>query len=237
MDSNVDINELQIAANFIMLRKHFRREGIYRILLGLMLLMIGFTNGPQIVRIVTASVGALFLLEGALFITKLSPAVILMDNFLLAVFGVFTIINEMMPWLYLIIGLISLWWELNLFHEYRNFKKMVLYKATPEAIASLDSVIKDVRTRYTPTARDVIEMTYGKWIWRVFLGEHVAVFVEVNTSKVFVQNRDEDILKLESVEKDGKVSVLLNQITKYSALLMSKEHYERYLTWKGISAG
>lgn len=94
MDENVDIRELQIAANLISLRKPFNYFGAVGIAVGLFFIAILSINDPQMPRMIIAGLGIAFLIEGILLILLPSPTAILIGFFNLVIVEVIIIMDK-----------------------------------------------------------------------------------------------------------------------------------------------
>lgn len=101
----------------------------------------------------------------------------------------------------------------------------------------LKSMVKDIRNRYTSTSNDMIMMSDKSTTWRILLRGDIAVLVDMNGDQISVQSRDEDPLKAHPDSLNTRIVEVSSATTGSAKFQMSREHYERYLAWKGIPAG
>ncbi|MHB1459418.1 MAG: hypothetical protein ACYC0V_21105 [Armatimonadota bacterium] len=232
MDENVSISELQIASDFIKMKRHLMFIGITSIMFGLILLSIAGLLAPQSGKlIIMIAIGVLFTAVGILSIAKPSPVMILI---------------AFLPWVGIIVSSIILEKDLiskivrcmtllcliTMMNFYLGFRRKVLRKPTPEAMAIMDPATEAVEMRDISASDYILEMNWGTMKWRVYLSEHLSVLFGPDKSPISVLDRDQDLFAPRSRTGDTQMVGVTNEAKREIYLHISDEHYQRYLAWK-----
>lgn len=237
MDQTADIRDLMRAANYIMIRKRLRSAGIGSIIFGLIAIYIGAITNSDIARLAITVIGIFLVAEGAWVLTSPSPAGILADSIGFAAVGLWNIaaiLAANLSVLWAILGAIQIKWALDRYREYRVFSKLAAEKPTPESMALMESMVKDIIARDVAASPDIMEIRLKGVVWRALLLDRAVVFVAANGRGVFVQNREDVSLTLHPGAENAQVVTVSGDVTSQLPAEMPAEHYRRYLTWKGV---
>lgn len=237
MDNNLSIQDLQIASDFIVMKRHLNLMGVFDIVIGTFLVILLSVFSIQSGELYLLSIGILLITTGILSIIKTSPVMIFID---------------ILPWIGLLVSaiilkediigkiqgsLITLGFIFITNNLYQRFRQKVPRKPAPEAMAIMDQAIEFVEMRDISAFNDIIEMNWGTMKWRVYLGEEVSVLFDPSRSPISVLDRDKDLLAPRSRTDDTQMVGVTNEAKKDLYLHISDEHYQRYLAWKGTPAG
>ncbi|MHB1459419.1 MAG: hypothetical protein ACYC0V_21110 [Armatimonadota bacterium] len=237
MYNNVDIRDLQRAASFIMIKKRLKSTGIASIIFGAIAIYIGTITDSEMARLAISAIGVFLVAEGIWVISNPSPAGILMDCVGFAAVGLWNLaamLTGSLNTLWVILGVMQLKWAFDRYKEYKIFSKLAAQKPTPESIAQMDAMVKDILSRNVEISSDLIEMRLKGIVWRILLIDRAAIFVAANGRGVFVQNREDVALTLQPGTEGARIVTVSGDVTSDLPAQMPGEHYSRYLAWKGV---
>lgn len=265
MYNDVDITELQKAAVFMKVKARLTLMGISSIVFGVIAICIGLATDIQAAKFAVMTIGISLMIEGAWLLANPSLVGILAEFFSYLGFLFWIIIMSMEKWsvLDLILYVFLLKNVLAMYHMYKEFRGIAGQKPALKSMAILRSMIKDILARDIFISNDIIEMKtkdiwYGPKItgsgiiasikariknnyesigteWRVFLGEHMVVYVSKSGYSAYAQNRDNVTFVVYSNDENENAVTVMSSMPKDMRFRMSKEHYQRYLAWKGVS--
>lgn len=180
MESDININDLQIAANYISLKRHFVFSGVIGVICGIFFLVLAIIFSKHM-SLSTSLIVIFLITMGVLSISRPSPAIIIINCItwiLIAALMITTTNDSTSKIMYL--GL-TIAYVVQTIDRYKDFRRKVPRKPTPKAITLINSMIKDMRTRDASTSIDIIELSYEKKEkWRVLLGKRVAIFLRLD---------------------------------------------------------
>lgn len=236
MNSNININELQIALEFMKMKRHLMFIGITSIVIGLLLLIIGGVLASQSKKLILIAIGLLLIAVGVLSIAKPSPVMwliallpwigIIVSSIIIAK-DLISKIERCMPLIFLV----------TMIDFYLRFREKAHRRPTPEAMMIMDSAIRAIEVRNAPTSNNILEMNWGTMKWHIYLNEQISVLFDPSMSPISVLDRDHDLLTPRSRVDDTQMVAVTNVANRELFLHISDDNYERYLAWKGIQAG
>lgn len=240
MDNNVNSYEMQKAANYISVQDRLVRVGTIGIMFGAAAICIGFFTNIPTAKLIILAIGILLLAEGILILTMPSPDQVLITSSSFAAFFLWIIIVHAIHshhlW-WFITGVYLLSVAIKTFEIYGKYMNISAQEPTPESIKSMRLIIKNIAARDETAFEDIIEMKYKDYNWKILLGKHTAVFIRGIRGRAFIRNREDVVFVLQPDKNDSQFVSLSIEMTEDQPAKMSKEHYERYLVWKGIPSG
>lgn len=237
MNNDVDIKDLQIAANYIMLKRQFVFTGVIGVIGGIFFLVLAIIF-PEQTRLPTSLVSIYLITMGVLSITRPSPVIIIINciTWILIFVLMITITKDSTS--KIMYGGVTIAYIVQAIDRYRDFRKKVPCQPTHVAMTLINSMVKDMRKRDASILGNIIELSYGKKKkWSILLGERVAVFLRLDELGLAVYNRNELLLTLKSNIENTQTVTVTSPAIEDIYLEMPADQYERYLAWKGISAG
>jgi len=236
------LEELQRAADYLMLRKRLKGGGIGSIIFGVIAIVMGFVfMSEDPINVILVLIGIFLLVEGIWLLRSPSPRGLLIDGVALCIIGVWNIVITIAniaagaggaAWA-AVLGVFQLYWGFKSFGQSRRFATLAAGKPGEQSIAWVEDMAKSIKKANIAQSTTIIDFQMGKKQWKAELMKDMGIFVETAGDEVIVAPRDEVQFTSRGEAAPGKPRKISCRVCNYSLDgKISTELMERYEAWK-----
>lgn len=231
----IDLRDLQRAANQIMVRRRLRPSGWFGIVFGAFALYVGFTQMSGAFAIAAILLGVFLGVGGALMIVAPTTDLIIIDGIGIALLGLFnisaTFIRKGSSSVWLILGLWQLKWAYDAFSQYRIFSRLAAEKPSPRSMQLMADLMRDPRATMQSIGGSSITLGTRGLTWSVHLIPRAAIFVASRGRVIIVHNKQDVLLSKAESEPGESVQVTAPLIGDTPAAI-SRSDFAAYTDWR-----
>ncbi len=240
MDLQYNFDELQKAANYLMMRARLRPAGIGGIIFGF-LAIIASTGAPEgnASDTMLLLLGLFLLLEGIWCLASPSPVAIVLNAGAIGVVGIwniaFSLANTKVFWI--ILGLLQLRWAWQSYKEYRAFSQLAADVPSEEAVRFFEPIIKELRGKVWQDPSRIVSFVLKNIQWRGKLLDDGAVFTRAGSHGILIAKK-ENVLFLQTGEfghgKGVKASATIGR--DLGEVIIPPDDFRNYEAWKASTS-
>lgn len=232
-----DIEELQKASGYYLLRKHLKGAAIGSIIFGLVAIVWGLVSIEENpINAGLVLIGAFLLGEGIWLIRSPRPSGVIVDGIALCILGMWNIvvgIAGVARWA-VMLGIFQIIWGIKSFGQYHRFSYLSSQKPSEQSLKQVEEIVKSVRKTKPSESESIIELQMDKKPWKGEITGDVGVFVAIASDDVIFARRGEvDFTTRGEVipGKERKGFIKIGNTTFDGKI--SPESMGRYESWKG----
>ncbi len=201
--------ELQIVANYRIVRKTLRSSGIGGIFFGAIAILMGFGGmGINPINVILGMIGMFLLVESIWIIIAPTPKGLFVDGIAFILVGSWNIFvmvinvangTDILGFL-AILAMFQIAWGGQKISRYKHFSKIPFIKPTAENLLQLDNIVKIINKAKAKKEPDLVEFHVKSFsstqIWKGKLSQGYAIFVEKSGHDImFVAKEDVGFVK------------------------------------------
>ena len=245
--------ELQRVANYRLVTKTLRSDGIGSIVFGVIAIGMGLSGmKDNPLNIYLALIGCFLTLEGIWLVSAPVPIGMIVDGIALLILGIWNILVAISNTstgslsghgLFAYLGLWQIVWGFKKFGRYTRFREMPQTKPTPESIHRIDEIVNEITKSKMADDPNLIVFRIpattffdGPQVWKARLVGANAVFTEKSGCDCIIAKKDDvDFVKTGKflIGKTLKADFRIQDRNLKGQI--SPKAFERYERWKTAS--
>lgn len=235
MNSDLDIKDLQRAAQEVMLLMRLRTAAVWSVVFGLISVWIGLSHRYSILPLCNLGLASILILGAALSIAIPNRKMLLAGFVTISIAGFWNISSYWMIhdiYLTLFLGIVQLKLGFDRYNDYKRLSANRMGEPTSEALDFMYNAVKRAISGKPDESERLVQLRAKGIIWRMLLSHKVAVLVSRGGAALIVRGRDDlDLLRGTSNMKTRLVAITGDVIGNVPAS-MSEQHFEVYRNWR-----